>query len=65
MAGVTPPGAFRKMNLDNNVCPTLTSNIMNIISIRLDMYSFMQNHVRRAIHEVMPMTILDLPDRPV
>jgi len=65
VAGVTPPGAFRKRNSDNNVCSTLTSNIMNTISIRLDMYSFMQIHVRRAIHEVMPMTILEFPDRPV
>ena len=65
MVGVTPPGAFRKTNSDNNVCSTLTSNIMNMISIRLDMYSFMQIHVRRAIHEVMPMTILEFPDRPV
>jgi len=27
--GVTPPDALRKMNSDNNVCSTLTSNIMN------------------------------------
>jgi len=27
--GVTPPDALRKMNLDNNGCSTLTSNIMN------------------------------------
>ena len=27
--GVTPPGALRKMNQDDNVCLTLTSNIMN------------------------------------
>jgi len=33
VAGVTPPGAFRKMNSDNNVCSTLTSNIMNMIMI--------------------------------
>ena len=33
MAGVTPPGAFRKMNSDINVCSTLTSNIMNMIMI--------------------------------
>ena len=65
MAGFTPPGAFRKMNSDINVCSTLTSNIMIMISVRLDMYSFLQIHVRRAIHEVMPMTILDFPDRPV
>jgi len=65
VAGViTPPGAFRKMNSDNNVCSTLTPNII-IISIRLDMYRFMQVHVRRAIHEVMPMTILEFPNRPV
>ena len=66
MAGVTPPGAFRKMNSDVYVCSTLTSNIiMNMISIQLGMYRFMQVHVRRAIHEVMPMTILEFPDRPV
>ena len=67
MAGVTPPEAFRKMNSDVYVCSTLTSNIMimNMISILLDMYRFMQVHARRAIHEVMPMTILESPDRPV
>jgi len=67
VAGVTPPGAFRKMNSDVYVCSTLTSNIMimNMISILLDMYRFMQVHARRAIHEVMPMTILESPDRPV
>ena len=27
--GVTPPDTLRKMNSDNNVCSTLTSNIMN------------------------------------
>jgi len=27
--GVTPPGALRKMNQENNVCSTLTSNLMN------------------------------------
>ena len=27
--GVTPPDTLRKMNPDNNVCSTLTSNIMN------------------------------------
>jgi len=27
--GVSPPDALRKMNSDNNVCSTLTSNIMN------------------------------------
>ena len=44
MAGVTPPGAFRKMNSDNNVCSTLTSNIMNEYDydLLLDMYRFMQ-----------------------
>ena len=26
--GVTPPDTLRKMNSDNNVCSTLTSNIM-------------------------------------
>ena len=59
MAGVTPPGAFRKMNSDINVCSTLTANIkiINMISVQLDMYRFMQVHVRRAIHEDMPMTI--------
>ena len=58
MAGVTPPSAFRKMNSDVIVCSTLTANIiMNMISIQLDMYRFMQVHVRRAIHEDMPMTI--------
>jgi len=36
-----------------------------MISILLDMYRLMQVHVRRAIHEVMPMTILESPDRPV
>ena len=61
MARVTPPGAFRKMNSDNNACSTLTSNLMNMINIRLDMFSFMQIHVRRAIHEVMPMTVLEFP----
>ena len=35
MAEVTPPGAFRKMNSDNNVCSTLTSNIMNMIMIMI------------------------------
>jgi len=66
VAGVTPPGAFRKMNSDVIVCSTLTANIiMNTISIQLDMYRFMQVHVRRTIHEVMPMTILGFPDRPV
>jgi len=29
------------------------------------MYMFMQVHARREIHEVMPMTILEFPDRPV
>jgi hypothetical protein len=29
LLGVTPPGAPRKMNQDNNVCSTLTSNLMN------------------------------------
>jgi len=55
------------MNSDVYVCSTLTSNIiiMNMISILLDMYRLMQVHVRRAIHEVMPMTILESPDRPV
>jgi len=40
VAGVTPPGAFRKMNSDVNVCSTLTANIiiMNMISIQLDSY---------------------------
>jgi len=44
VAGVTPPGAFRKMNSDNNVCSTLTSNIMNEYDydLLLDMYRFMQ-----------------------
>jgi len=28
-SGVTPLGIFRKMNQDNVVCYTLTSNIMN------------------------------------
>jgi len=27
--GVTPPDTLRKMNSDDNVCSTLTSNIMN------------------------------------
>jgi len=61
VAGVTSPGAFRKMNSDNNVCSTLTSNIMNMVNIRLGMLSFMQIHVRRAIHEVMLMTVLEFP----
>jgi len=67
VAGVTPPGAFRKMNSDINVCSTLTANIiiMNMISKQLGRYRFMQVHVRRAIHEDMPMTILEFPDRPV
>jgi len=66
VAGVTPPGAFRKMNSDVIVCSTVTANIiMNMINIQLDMHRFMQIHVRRAIHEVMPMTILAFPDRPV
>jgi len=29
------------------------------------MYRFMQIHARREIHDVMPMTILEFPDRPV
>jgi len=67
VAGVTPPGAFRKMNSEVYVCSTLTSNIiiMNMISILLDMYRLMQVHVRRAIHEVIPTTILVSPDSPV
>jgi len=51
--GVTPPDTLRKMNSDNNVCSTLTSNIMNehdYVWLRydqdydmlLDMYRFMQ-----------------------
>jgi len=49
--GVTPPDTLRKMNSDDNVCPTLTSNIMNehnYVWLRydydmlLDMYRFMQ-----------------------
>ena len=49
--GVTPPDTLRKMNSDNNVCSTLTPNIMNehdYVWLRydydmlLDMYRFMQ-----------------------
>jgi len=49
--GVTPPDTLRKMNSDNNVYSTLTSNIMNEhnyawlrydYDMLLDMYRFMQ-----------------------
>jgi len=56
--GVTPLDALRKMNSDNNVCSTLTSNIMNehdYVWLRYDhdydmllgMYRFM--HIGKSI----------------
>jgi len=65
--GVTPPDTLRKMNSDNNVCSTLTSNIMNEYDYVRLWYAVrhVQVYVSKASYEVIPTTILGSPDRPV
>ena len=61
--GVTPPDALRKMNSDNNVCSTLTSNIMNEHDyVRFGyLVRYLQVYADRESYEIVPSTTLGLP----